>query len=56
LRASGSCPARFVATGGLAYAPHLTSRLSEVMATPVEVDPGPHKTAVGAALLARDGR
>jgi glycerol kinase len=56
LRASGSCPARFVATGGLAYSPHLTSRLSEVMATPVEVDPGPHRTAVGAALLARDGR
>jgi hypothetical protein len=56
LRASGSCPPRFVATGGLAYAPHLTSRLSDVMATPVDVDPGPHRTAVGAALLARDGR
>ena len=29
---------------------------SEVMATPVDVDPAPHRTAVGAALLARDGR
>jgi glycerol kinase/glycerophosphoryl diester phosphodiesterase len=56
LRAATLCPARFVATGGLAAAPHLTSRISEVMATPVAVDPRTHRTAVGAALLARDGR
>ena len=56
LRAAGACPERFVATGGLAAAPHLTSRISEVMAAPVAVDPRGHRTAVGAALLARDGR
>jgi sugar (pentulose or hexulose) kinase len=41
LHAAASCPARFVATGGLAFAPHLTSRLSEVMGTPVTVDSRP---------------
>jgi glycerol kinase len=56
LRAETLCPARFVATGGLALSPHLTSRISEVTATPVAVDPRPHRTAVGAAVLARDGR
>jgi glycerol kinase len=56
LRAAASCPARFVATGGLAFAPHLTCRISELTGTPVAVDPRPHRTAVGAALLARDGR
>ncbi len=56
LRAATLCPARFIATGGLAWAPHLTSRISEVTATPIAVDPRPNRTAVGAALLARDGR
>ena len=56
LRAAALCPARFVATGGLAFAPHLTSKISEVSGTPVAVDPHPHRTAVGAAVLARDGR
>jgi sugar (pentulose or hexulose) kinase len=50
------CPARFVATGGLAFSPHLTARIAEAMAVQVVVDPRPHRTAVGAALLARDGR
>jgi glycerol kinase/glycerophosphoryl diester phosphodiesterase len=52
----GACPPRFVATGGLAFSPHLTSRISEAMGTPVRVDPCPHRAAVGAAVLARDGR
>jgi glycerol kinase/glycerophosphoryl diester phosphodiesterase len=56
LHAAASCPARFVAAGGLAFAPHLTSRISEVMGTPVIVDSRPDRTAVGAAMLARDGR
>jgi glycerophosphoryl diester phosphodiesterase len=56
LIAAGCCPPRFVATGGLAFAPHLTSRISEVMGTPIAVDPRPHRTAVGVAVLARDGR
>jgi glycerol kinase len=56
LRAASLCPARFVATGGLAFAPHLTSRISELTGTPVAVDPRPYRTAVGAAVLARDGR
>jgi glycerol kinase/glycerophosphoryl diester phosphodiesterase len=56
LHAVSAGPARFVATGGLAFAPHLTSRISEAMGTPVAIDPRPHRTAVGAALLARDGR
>jgi glycerol kinase/glycerophosphoryl diester phosphodiesterase len=56
LHKAASCPARFVAAGGLAFAPHLTSRISEVMGTPVIVDSRPDRTAVGAAMLARDGR
>ena len=56
LHAVAACPARFVATGGLGFAPHLTSRISEAMGTPIRVDPRPHRTAVGAAVLARDGR
>jgi glycerol kinase/glycerophosphoryl diester phosphodiesterase len=56
LHDAGACPARFVATGGLAFSPHLTSRISEAMGTPVTIDPRPHRTAVGAAVLARDGR
>ncbi len=56
LRAASLCPARWVATGGLASSPHLTSRIGESMAANVVVDPKPHRTAVGAAILARDGR
>ena len=56
LRAANVCPERFVATGGLAASPHLTSRIAERMAATIVVDPQPHRTAVGAALLARDGR
>jgi len=56
LRSANSCPERFVATGGLAASPHLTSRIADAMATAVVVDPKPHRTAVGAAILARDGR
>jgi glycerol kinase len=56
LRAAALCPARFAATGGLAFAPHLTSRIAEAMGTQVTADPRPHRTAVGAAVLARDGR
>jgi len=56
LREAGILPARFAATGGLAAAPHLTARIAEAMGAPLVVDPRPHRTAVGAALLARDGR
>ena len=56
LRATDFHPKRFVATGGLAHSPHLTSRIMGVAATQVRVDPHPNRTAVGAALLARDGR
>ena len=56
LRAANVCPERFVATGGLAASPHLTSRIADRMAATIVVDPQPHRTAVGAALLARDGR
>jgi len=56
LRGANLCPARFVATGGLALSPHLTARIADAMAAHVSVDPRPHRTAVGAALLARDGR
>ena len=56
LRAADSHPPRFVATGGLAMSPHLTARIGQAAATPVAIDPLPHRTAVGAALLARDGR
>jgi glycerophosphoryl diester phosphodiesterase len=56
LRAEQLCPERFVATGGLAFSPHLTSRIGECLAASVVIDPRPHRTAVGAALLARDGR
>jgi glycerol kinase/glycerophosphoryl diester phosphodiesterase len=56
LREAGLCPKRFIATGGLAFAPHLTTRIADRMSTPVVIDPRPHRTAVGAALLARDGK
>lgn len=56
LRSAKTCPARFVATGGLAFSPHLTARISASMAAPVAVDPRENLTAVGAALLARDDR
>jgi len=56
LRAANICPMRFVATGGLALSPHLTTRIGEGLAATILVDPQPHRTAVGAALLARDGR
>jgi len=56
LRAEKLCPERFVATGGLAFAPHLTARIAECLAAAVVIDPRPNRTAVGAALIARDGR
>jgi len=56
LRDANLCPERFVATGGLAAAPHLTARIAEKMSVALVADPRPHRTAVGAALLARDGR
>lgn len=56
LRAANACPARFVAAGGLSLSPHLTSRIGDRMEAAVVVDPRPQRTAVGAALLARDGR
>ena len=56
LRDAGVCPDRFVATGGMAAAPHLTSRIGERMEVSLVVDPRPFRTAVGAAILARDGR
>jgi glycerol kinase/glycerophosphoryl diester phosphodiesterase len=55
LRAAGSAPARLVATGGLSGSPHLTAAIARACSMPVSVDPRPHRTAVGAALLARDG-
>jgi glycerophosphoryl diester phosphodiesterase len=54
LRARNVLPQRFVATGGIAFAPHLTSRISSRMGATVEIDPRPDRTAAGAALLARD--
>jgi sugar (pentulose or hexulose) kinase len=56
LRAESLCPDRFVATGGLAASPHLTARIAERMSVSLVADPRPQRTAVGAALLARDGR
>jgi glycerophosphoryl diester phosphodiesterase len=54
LRARDVLPTRFVASGGIAFAPHLTARISSRMGVSVEVDPRPDRTAAGAALLARD--
>lgn len=56
LRGAASLPGRFVATGGLAFAPHLTSRISLAADVAIAVDPRPHRTAAGAAILARDER
>lgn len=56
LREGGALPSRFVATGGLAAAPHLTTAIGAAMDLALAIDPRPHRTAVGAALLARDGR
>jgi glycerophosphoryl diester phosphodiesterase len=56
LREAGACPERFIATGGFAFAPHLTARIADRMSAALVMDPRPHRTAVGAALLARDGK
>lgn len=48
-------PDHAVATGGLAFAPHLVAAISRRTAIPLRVDPRPHTTALGAALLAGDG-
>ena len=47
---------RFIATGGVAEAPHVTMAVARAMGVPVTTDTRPHRTAVGAALLSRDGR
>jgi sugar (pentulose or hexulose) kinase len=54
LREAGALPDRFVVGGGLASAPHLTSRIGERVGVELSIDPRPELTAVGAALLARD--
>jgi len=56
LRDGGISVERFIATGGLAAAPHLTTPIAHELGAPLTVDARPHRTAVGAALLARDGR
>jgi glycerol kinase/glycerophosphoryl diester phosphodiesterase len=48
--------ARFVATGGIAGAPHVTTAVAKALGLPLSIDRRPYRTAVGAALLARDGR
>ena len=53
LRDAKACPARFVATGGIA-APHFVARLAARMEADVEIDRALYRTAAGAALLARD--
>lgn len=52
----GSPPSRFIATGGLAAAPHLTAAIARAVGVEVTIDARPHRTALGAAILARDGR
>lgn len=54
LAAAALLPARFVATGGLAASPHLVAAIARALDAPVRIDPRPHRTAVGAALLAGD--
>jgi glycerophosphoryl diester phosphodiesterase len=54
LREANALPDRFVVGGGLAAAPHLTSRIGARVGVELSIDPRPELTAVGAALLARD--
>jgi glycerol kinase/glycerophosphoryl diester phosphodiesterase len=54
LRDAGSGRDRFIALGGLASAPHFTTRIAAAMSAELTIDKRPHRTAVGAALLARD--
>ncbi len=55
LRRAGLMPAAFAAAGGLAVSPHLTEAIGSRLGVPVAADPRPHRTAAGAALLAREG-
>lgn len=55
LARAGLRPPRAAATGGLAFAPHLVSAIARRTSIEILVDPRPHTTAIGAALLARDG-
>ncbi len=54
LATAGMLPARFVATGGLSASPHLVTAVARALGAEVRIDPRPHRTAVGAALLAGD--
>lgn len=55
LRKSGLLPAGLAATGGLAASPHLVTAVSSAIGVTVLPDPRPHRAAVGAAILAREG-
>jgi glycerophosphoryl diester phosphodiesterase len=54
LRDANALPGAFIVCGGLATAPHLTTRIAERMGVTLTIDPRPDLTAAGAALLARD--
>jgi len=54
LRDARALPDAFIVGGGLATAPHLTTRIAERMGVALSIDPRPDLTAAGAALLARD--
>jgi glycerol kinase/glycerophosphoryl diester phosphodiesterase len=56
LREHGLLPQEIRATCGLAPSPHLRGAIAERLGRPVLYDPRPHRTAAGAALLARSVR
>jgi glycerol kinase len=56
MRDGGVEVTRFIATGGIGEAPHVTTAVAKALGVTVTIDPRPHRTAAGAALLARDGR
>jgi len=42
-------------TGGLAASPHLRGAIAKRLGAAVDLDPRPHRTAAGAAMMARRG-
>jgi glycerol kinase len=55
LRERDLAPRRILATGGLASSPHLRGAIAARLGAEVAHDPRPHRTAAGAAMLARRG-
>jgi sugar (pentulose or hexulose) kinase len=56
MRDGGVEVTRFIATGGVSEAPHVTTAVAKALGVPVTIDPRPHRTAAGPPFLRAMGR